>query len=287
LQPLRTALVLVLDDARPALEPVRAEFHAESVARGIPLHVTVLFPFVAPDAVPVRTLEALFASFPPLDLSLTRLAEFPGVVYAVPEPDTELLTLMHAVHARFPETPPYEGEFEEVIPHATLSEGAPLDAVAGRCESLLPIACHVHEVTLLMESAPDRWAEGRRFALRGGQDARPYASPMTPEAYKLVWFVPEDALGATRDAVFAAGAGRIGDYERCSWYASGIGTFQGGEGTDPMIGEAGREEHVPELRVETVVPAERAQDVVDALVAAHPYEEVAFDLYPLANLKPK
>jgi hypothetical protein len=110
---------------------------------------------------------------------------------------------------------------------------------------------------------------------------------MTPERYKLVWFVPEDALGATRDAVFAAGAGRIGDYERCSWYASGVGTFLGGEGTDPTIGDAGREEQVEELRVETVVPAQRAKAVVDALLAVHPYEEVAFDLYPLASIEPK
>jgi hypothetical protein len=110
---------------------------------------------------------------------------------------------------------------------------------------------------------------------------------MTSDRYKLVWFVPEDALGATRDAVFAAGAGRIGDYERCSWYASGVGTFLGGEGTDPAIGAAGREEHVEELRVETVVPAERTQAVVDALLAAHPYEEVAFDLYPLVSFEPK
>jgi hypothetical protein len=103
------------------------------------------------------------------------------------------------------------------------------------------------------------------------------------ESYKLVWFVPEEALAATREEVFAAGAGRIGDYERCSWYASGVGTFRGSEGTNPAIGEAGQEEHVEELRVETVVPAARAQDAVDALVAAHPYEEVAFDLYPLAS----
>jgi 2'-5' RNA ligase len=156
------------------LEPVRAEFYAEPVARGIPLHVTVLFPFVGPDAVPARTLETLFASLPPLDLSLTRLAEFPGVVYAVPAPDTELLRLMHAVHERFPETPPYEGEFDEVIPHATLSEGGPVvEAVASRCESLLPIACHVDQVTLLVESALGRWTAGRRFALRGAEDARP------------------------------------------------------------------------------------------------------------------
>ena len=99
--------------------------------------------------------------------------------------------------------------------------------------------------------------------------------------HKLVWFVPEEALDATRDAVFAAGAGRIGDYERCSWYASGTGTFLAGEGADPAIGEVGQEERVAELRVETVVPAERAREIVRALVDAHPYEEPAFDLYPV------
>ena len=101
-------------------------------------------------------------------------------------------------------------------------------------------------------------------------------------AYKLVWFVPREALETTRDAVFAAGAGRIGAYERCSWYTAGTGTFFGGEGTEPSIGQAGREERVAELRVETVVPEDRVGAVVDALVAAHPYEEVAYDLYPLA-----
>jgi hypothetical protein len=100
---------------------------------------------------------------------------------------------------------------------------------------------------------------------------------------KLVVFVPADALDAVRDAVFAAGAGRIGAYERCSWYAEGTGTFLGGETTDPVIGERGREERVPELRLETVYPAEREAEVVRALRAAHPYEEPAFDLYPLAG----
>jgi hypothetical protein len=100
---------------------------------------------------------------------------------------------------------------------------------------------------------------------------------------KLVWFVPREALETTRDAVFAAGGGRIGDYERCSWYTAGTGTFFGGEGTDPSIGQAGREERVAELRVETVVPKESLGAVVDALVAAHPYEEVAYDVYPLAE----
>ena len=99
---------------------------------------------------------------------------------------------------------------------------------------------------------------------------------------KLVVFVPEEALDAVREAVFAAGAGRIGNYERCSWYTEGTGTFLGGEAAHPTVGERGREERVPELRLETVYPADREAEVVEALRAAHPYEEPAFDLYPLA-----
>jgi hypothetical protein len=98
---------------------------------------------------------------------------------------------------------------------------------------------------------------------------------------KLVVFVPAEALDAVRDAVFAAGAGQIGDYERCSWYTEGTGTFLGGEGTDPTIGARGREERVPELRLETVFPAERQAEVIDALRRAHPYEEPAYDVYEL------
>ena len=86
---------------------------------------------------------------------------------------------------------------------------------------------------------------------------------------------------SVRDALFAAGAGRIGDYERCSWYTEGTGTFLGGEGTEPAVGEKGREERVPELRLETVYPEEREAKVIEALRSAHPYEEPAFDLYAL------
>jgi len=98
---------------------------------------------------------------------------------------------------------------------------------------------------------------------------------------KLVVFVPEDSLDAVRDALFAAGAGRIGEYERCSWYTAGTGTFRAPEGAHPAVGEVGREERVPELRLETVFPAERHDDVVAALRRAHPYEEPAFDVYEL------
>jgi len=101
--------------------------------------------------------------------------------------------------------------------------------------------------------------------------------------YKLVWFVPPAALRSTRDAVFAAGAGWIGEYSRCSWATLGEGTFFGGEGTSPAHGEAGRDERVTEYRVETVVAEEKLPDVVAALRRAHPYEEPAFDVYALVG----
>jgi hypothetical protein len=99
LEPLRTALVLVLDDARPALEPVRSEFHAEAAARVIPLHIPILFP-----------------------------------------------------------------------PHATLPEGVPRETVERRCAALLPLACYVDQVALLVETAPDRWGDARRFPLSGDRE---------------------------------------------------------------------------------------------------------------------
>ena len=93
--------------------------------------------------------------------------------------------------------------------------------------------------------------------------------------------MPREALDAVRNALFEAGAGRIGDYEHCSWYTQGTGTFRGGEGTNPTLGEPGREERVAELRLETVFPEERQEEVIAALRAAHPYEEPAFDVYAL------
>ena len=93
--------------------------------------------------------------------------------------------------------------------------------------------------------------------------------------------MPREALDAVRTALFEAGAGRIGEYEHCSWYTQGTGTFLGGEGTNPSLGEAGREQRVAELRLETVFPEEKQEDVIAALRRAHPYEEPAFDVYSL------
>jgi dinuclear metal center YbgI/SA1388 family protein len=100
--------------------------------------------------------------------------------------------------------------------------------------------------------------------------------------YKLITFLPEDAVDRVSGALFAAGAGRIGQYSSCSFRTSGTGTFFGEAGTSPVVGEAGRLELAPEVRLETVVPIARVSEVVAAMRLVHPYEEPAFDLVRLA-----
>ncbi len=104
--------------------------------------------------------------------------------------------------------------------------------------------------------------------------------------FKLVVFVPDEDQEAVADAIFSAGGGTIGAYDRCSYRTAGTGTFRPGTGTDPHIGQQGEDESVAEVRLETVVPQERLGRVVAKMVKAHPYEEVAYDLYPLHNERP-
>jgi dinuclear metal center YbgI/SA1388 family protein len=100
--------------------------------------------------------------------------------------------------------------------------------------------------------------------------------------YKLVTFVPAGHVEVVSEALFAAGAGKIGHYTSCSFRTTGTGTFFGEAGTHPTIGSAGRLEQADEIRLETVVPIAYADVVVRALRSAHPYEEPAFDLVRLA-----
>lgn len=100
---------------------------------------------------------------------------------------------------------------------------------------------------------------------------------------KIVTFVPPAEADAVAEALFTAGAGRIGEYTRCSYRIAGTGTFFGGEGARPAVGTRGRYETVDEIRLETVVPQSDVPAVVAALRRAHSYEEPAFDVYPLAG----
>src|SRR5688572_22484521 len=102
--------------------------------------------------------------------------------------------------------------------------------------------------------------------------------------YKLVTFVPEKDVDRVAQSLFAAGAGRIGNYTQCSFRSPGTGTFFGEEGaTNPTVGRSGKLEQAAEVRIETVMPIARLAEVLAALRASHPYEEPAFDLVQLAT----
>ena len=162
---METALVLVIDDADP-FDEVRREFAGWDVARGLPFHITLLWPFGAAVEL-VAEARAFFAARAPFEFSLTRIAFWPRVVYAVPEPDAQLLDGMRALHARFPGWPPYRGIHDEIVPHATL--GQDVDAVLvhpeieRRLAPYLPHRCQARDVSLLEEFEPDCWRECERL----------------------------------------------------------------------------------------------------------------------------
>ena len=104
---------------------------------------------------------------------------------------------------------------------------------------------------------------------------------------KLVTFVPTDKAEAVRTAVFEAGAGQIGNYDMCSYNTQGEGTFRASEGTNPYVGNIGTLHTEAETRIEIIVPTYLKNKVLTALLKAHPYEEPAFDIYPLLNTSPQ
>ncbi|HRW68056.1 Nif3-like dinuclear metal center hexameric protein [Lentimicrobium sp.] len=101
---------------------------------------------------------------------------------------------------------------------------------------------------------------------------------------KLVVFVPEDHAEIVRQAMFTAGAGHIGNYDSCSFNAEGHGTFRALDGADPFVGAMGSLHSEPEVRIETICESHALHRIVKAMIDAHPYEEVAWDAYPLVNL---
>ena len=100
---------------------------------------------------------------------------------------------------------------------------------------------------------------------------------------KIVTFVPVKHVDAVREALLFAGAGHIGDYDFCSFNVKGEGSFRAGENTNAYVGEKGSIHFETEIRLETIFPKYLQRKVINALLNAHPYEEVAFDIYPLEN----
>lgn len=108
-------------------------------------------------------------------------------------------------------------------------------------------------------------------------------SPLKGKLLRLITFCPEEKADEVRKAIFSAGAGTIGNYDECSFNSIGTGTFRAGENTDPYVGKPGEQHHEKEVKIETVLPSHLESRVLSAMIKAHPYEEVAYDLIPLQN----
>lgn len=101
---------------------------------------------------------------------------------------------------------------------------------------------------------------------------------------KFVVFVPLSHADIVRQTLSEAGAGKIGNYDFCSFSSRGTGRFHGNEKANPSVGEAGKYEAVEEERIEVIVPRKILKEVIEKVKSVHPYEEVAFDIYPLETL---
>jgi 2'-5' RNA ligase len=137
---------------------------------GVPAHVTILFPFLAPgDLVPAarRDLAAIAAANQPFEVTFASVGRFPNVVYLAPDPAVPFVRMTDAVVERFPNHPPYDGAFDHVIPHLTITESvsAPLDEIEREAARLLPIHHRITTLEVLIEGAEGRWRSRWRIPL--------------------------------------------------------------------------------------------------------------------------
>ncbi|WP_100372409.1 Nif3-like dinuclear metal center hexameric protein [Bacillus sp. FJAT-45037] len=117
----------------------------------------------------------------------------------------------------------------------------------------------------------------------GLEDTEVLSPTQTTALKKVVVYVPHTHADQVREALGNVGAGHIGDYSHCSFNTNGVGTFLPGEGTNPHIGQPNQLEQVEEVKVETIIPAHLQNRVIQVIMKAHPYEEPAYDVYPLEN----
>ena len=122
-----------------------------------------------------------------------------------------------------------------------------------------------------------------RIADKLGLINRSWLSPHLSTLKKLYTFVPVDYAEVVRNAIFDAGGGNIGNYKETSFNTEGTGTFKPGEGTNPFVGKQGERQYEKEIKIEIIFPGHLQNAIVDSMIKAHPYEEVAYDLVDLAN----
>ena len=169
---LRTALVVAVPEAALVVDAWRERTSYAKPSAGVPAHVTVLFPFVPAARVTEQLrvdLHGLFGTFPTFAVTFAETARFESVLYLAPLPAEPFVRLTEAVVRAYPEYPPYDGEFDEVVPHLTVAEGDPetLEEAEREIHGALPIETHVAEVLLLEELKPRaaRWDVRAAFPL--------------------------------------------------------------------------------------------------------------------------
>jgi 2'-5' RNA ligase len=172
---IESALGIAVPEAEPLVKEWRDRFDS-SAAAGVPAHITILYPFVPPSEITAKVLAELrefFAQFTAFEFTLSELRRFPTVLYLAPSPAEPFKALIGAVVKRYPDCPPYGGEFSvsEVIPHLTIAavdEAKQLDDIerefTNRHGAQLPIKARVHEV-LLIENSSGRWETRQVFKL--------------------------------------------------------------------------------------------------------------------------
>jgi 2'-5' RNA ligase len=162
-----TALVVEVPEAEPLVSDWRSK-HDWSAQRGVPAHITILYPFVPTERLDDDLFEALrqlFAGRAAFAFRLTRVARFPDVAWLAPEPAEQFTGLTELVAATYPAFPPYEGVHDDVIPHLTVAEGADelQDEVEAALSPHLPIEARADAVSLLAENENERWHRAERF----------------------------------------------------------------------------------------------------------------------------
>jgi hypothetical protein len=172
----QTAVIVAVPEAAPVVDGWREQTCGGTSSRGVPAHVTLLYPFVPADelgAATVAQLAALFAAAAPFDAAFREVRRWPELAYLAPDPPEPFVALTEAIVARWPAQPPYAGETAEIVPHLTCAMGASelLDRVEADIRPRLPIAARVTEALLIEEVEPgaNLWRTRERFRLGAGE----------------------------------------------------------------------------------------------------------------------